>query len=499
MVISLRKFTKFSLALVAAWSFYYLGSQASKREYAYVLSNRAHEIQAAYPTDGVGSYFDSVNSTGDNDLADDLPSLNQEIVAAWNYLYSDFNIAGTDNSGYMVIPDLCRTYECNNDSQAKWHKIVPSETHYTSFAGRPVVLKTTTKDENQTDEYWDAERMVGEYTLRSTYLDVHCGSYELLPADSFPKNVTEGMFTSLNKTGLNQNITGVVSFDLWGRWNASYYPWQYDGGPTFSVLGQDSGSIKVACNLSNVYVELHTRCSEAACLANRVRQLPANVTALLHTPFGDDYRTASFFSNILLSAGYPSSDSSDDGTSAEENFGTGELLSALANNASDTEGIGAALNDTSLALMQNFNTYYNLAMYGIPYDKPNASIGFDLLTFHGALYDPHYAINWAWIAMDYLSCLILFAAAVFAFWLRTHTLAPDIFGYVSSLTRPNPDLPIDAGGSALSGVARTRQLKDVKIRIGDVNEGDEEVGRIGITVASESRGIKPLMKEKRYL
>lgn len=49
-VFSLRKFTVSSAALVAVWSFYYLGSQSSKREYGYVASGPYHYIRAVYPT-----------------------------------------------------------------------------------------------------------------------------------------------------------------------------------------------------------------------------------------------------------------------------------------------------------------------------------------------------------------------------------------------------------------------------------------------------------------
>ncbi len=60
---------------------------------------------------------------------------------------------------------------------------------------------------------------------------------------------------------------------------------------------------------------------------------------------------------------------------------------------------------------------------------------FSTVKMKGAPWNPHYVLSIPWIVIDLTSCKILFMAEIAAFWLRKRTLAPEIFGYVSSLTR----------------------------------------------------------------
>jgi hypothetical protein len=48
---------------------------------------------------------------------------------------------------------------------------------------------------------------------------------------------------------------------------------------------------------------------------------------------------------------------------------------------------------------------------------------------------------------------------------------PDILGYISSLTRDNPYIPLPPGGSTPDATERTILLKDLVIKLGDVNPG----------------------------
>ncbi|KAL4770044.1 hypothetical protein BDW60DRAFT_209445 [Aspergillus nidulans var. acristatus] len=49
-------------------------------------------------------------------------------------------------------------------------------------------------------------------------------------------------------------------------------------------------------------------------------------------------------------------------------------------------------------------------------------------------------------------------------------MASDILGYVSSLTRNNPYVPVPDGGSTLSGFERARLLRDMEVQILNVDE-----------------------------
>ena len=146
--------------------------------------------------------------------------------------------------------------------------------------------------------------------------------------------------------------------------------------------------------------------------------------------------------------------------------------------------------------MEDMNTLYTSSQQ---VDDINENY-IETLSIVGQPYFPHYEIYWPWIAIDIVSCLILFLAALTSSWLRTQTLAPDIFGYVSSLTRDNPHLNLPESGSCLSGLDRARLLKKLKIQILDVGTADQ-VGHVGVRlVDSETGGLNGhLRKEKFYL
>jgi len=99
-------------------------------------------------------------------------------------------------------------------------------------------------------------------------------------------------------------------------------------------------------------------------------------------------------------------------------------------------------------------------------------------------------------ALHFVAYLVLLAAAVWSFWLRVHTLAPDVFGYVSSLTRDNPNIRLPTEGSTLDGLDRARYLKGVKVKIGDLVGESTGAGKIGLAPADQ---IQHLQKGKIYV
>jgi hypothetical protein len=117
----------------------------------------------------------------------------------------------------------------------------------------------------------------------------------------------------------------------------------------------------------------------------------------------------------------------------------------------------------------------------------------------GPIYQPQYRLNWIWMTFDFIGCAVLLVAASVGVWLRTHTLAPDIFGYVSSLTRDNPMIDLPAGGSTLNGIDRARMLKGVKVKIADVG-GNDGLGRVGLAMKNSSQeNVAELKKGKQYM
>ena len=68
---------------------------------------------------------------------------------------------------------------------------------------------------------------------------------------------------------------------------------------------------------------------------------------------------------------------------------------------------------------------------------------------------------------------------LFNAYVTLHTSIPDIFGAVSSMVRNNPYVELPRGGSALDGIDRARLIKDLSVRLGDIQEG-EDIGLVAL-------------------
>lgn len=496
LIISLRAFTLTSAALVSVWSFYYLGSQASKREFQKVSSARFHKM---------------VGYTGGPDYLSGLSPayVPQKDMAVFlvDRLNSDFNYAngwahpnngqqplrwGTDSAGSAVIPDLnaiLRTgYRTDlNSWDSPFHipkpgrhgwvdvskqSLLSDNDLYSAFAGNLVWFQKRNLVTNGEHDF-HMNLFLGDYTVPTSYFDVGCSLPTLFPFESFPNGTYLDQSISLNMTKSRDDAPRdpqdqpLREFEFWVRW-----PEVPDSIPT-------AGSSRQICNISSVNVDMKVHCQDQGCYPRQIRyagQKSRENATSYKTPFDDDAFAANFFSNFLLS----------DGPQGNISFPTkmgealGSIQSMLASAPADyfyDVDLARSFNKT---MTQYFNSYYMISQEDTFVNPIWGAPGFQQITVDGALYDPHYAISWPWIAMDIISCGILLAASVIACLLRRKTLAPDIFGYVSSLTRDNQYLQVPDNGTTLGGIERARLLRGVKVKIGDVSGPNESVGRVGL-------------------
>ncbi|KAI4703498.1 hypothetical protein J4E89_010074 [Alternaria sp. Ai002NY15] len=105
--------------------------------------------------------------------------------------------------------------------------------------------------------------------------------------------------------------------------------------------------------------------------------------------------------------------------------------------------------------------------------------------------------HFGWVIALIVSSTVLIVASLVPFYLRTFLPhGPDVLMNFSSLTaRDNPYVALPATGTYLDAADRSRLLKDVRIRFGDVEEGGE-IGRLAIGRADGD--VAPLRKERKY-
>lgn len=509
MVFSLRKFTKFSIGLVFLWSFYYLGSQASKREYAYSVSNRFQPMTAVYPAFNTSDYFDTGLSTYGAKLNRDF------ISSLWGSDAAKLPTFGIDDNGNILLPDpsfLYMLFPNGTVNRTDVSKIRPSGTTYLTFSGRPLWTREEyhlqyDNGTKYTYTTWTDQRIVGDYSLHTSYIKFHCIALDAFPVDRFPAGVQETRVVSLNITQSNStqgvNSTSPQQLEFWERWSSNTTLYDDVGNNVSAprIDGSDGGAIRITCDILEPRIDVDVHCTETACLTTKMSCPNVDPISLKTTIFSNITFATSFFNDILSAEGIPKSRNSEDWgdvtnylrlfDSVIVGAGTGKI------NASEKQ---EALDYQTSWLETLVNTYVNLAEQTIfPYDEDIAPAGYELLKVHGAPWDPHYALFWEWIAIDYVSGFLLLAAAVASFWLRKHTLVPDIFGFVSSLTRDNPHFPVLPGASTLDGITRTRALRHVKVKVGDIGGPHGEVGRIGFVPVHPTIPTSGLSKHRKYV
>ena len=351
---------------------------------------------------------------------------------------------------------------------------------------------------------WHQQRMLGEYAFNASYIWIQCSQLALSP--SLPPSGLMPTFTmSLNMTNSTETPDEKRNFDFWNTYNSTH-------------------AFTATCGIQQLNQEVNVKCDPKACKVNKIRSRPgfanpSNDTLLFH----DDVNAQAFFDSMLYACGRPVN-TSDTSTFEADNglakwkaglaTGTYSLDAFTDDLASDAkDNVHKAEKDLSFAMTKYMNTYLEASRH-LKYEHgfgiqeltsedrnitiDNALNTWDIQTMFGAEFEPNYAISWPWIVVDIVSSGVLLVAAVVAFWLRKTTHAPDIFGYVSSLTRDNVYLDVP-GGSALGGVDRTRMMKHVSVKLGEVPTGSG-VGRITLTyVGEDDHCAKDLEKAKVYL
>jgi hypothetical protein len=107
-----------------------------------------------------------------------------------------------------------------------------------------------------------------------------------------------------------------------------------------------------------------------------------------------------------------------------------------------------------------------------------------------------YVCDDVWLGFLVVSSVALCVCGILSTIVGVFKISPDVFGFVSTLTRDNPLVPQAYAGSSLDGDARARLMKEVKVRLGDV-EPDREVGHIALADVGSVQ-VERLRKGRLY-
>ncbi|KAF4954457.1 hypothetical protein FGADI_5236 [Fusarium gaditjirri] len=91
-----------------------------------------------------------------------------------------------------------------------------------------------------------------------------------------------------------------------------------------------------------------------------------------------------------------------------------------------------------------------------------------------------YKLNKPWFLTTMMSTVVLMLCAVANIVVRQRIKAPDFLGSLAGFTRDSPFIDVSQDGTGKSGFDRLETIKDVKVRISDVNP-EREIGKIALT------------------
>lgn len=100
-----------------------------------------------------------------------------------------------------------------------------------------------------------------------------------------------------------------------------------------------------------------------------------------------------------------------------------------------------------------------------------------------------YRVSYPWIALFIFATVAMTFSAISGVLFSRNTVVPDYLGYVSTLAKESPHVRMPNGGANLDGMDRARLMKDLRVRLGDVEEGGQ-VGRLAFARAEETAVVR---------
>lgn len=371
---------------------------------------------------------------------------------------------------------------------SKWLPVNSSDNvTYSSLLGLPVTPQTTAPNTS--------------YNVDTMYMSLTCKNLKTVMAASQGSRVNMDLppgwaMVSNNNDFALATVTDERHMNAYGMPKVPR-PIEFQ---TTSWIGGEEGSINIvstSCNLTTSYVELNISCVGRLCstVAIRPSQEPHDPVfwSVLDT---SKERTLNTSLNVLtFLADFVNATKSK---KAQASSATEYYLvypnRPFSNPSSDrdywVDFSNTTTNEFETRFAQLLNSYYlaNIVPLAFAGDLSVEKLGsshnqYSFRNTTGELSSPRtiFVCNQAWLSVLLVSSLAMMGCAVASAVFCLLRRGPDIIDSFSSITRDNPymsaNVPLD--GSNIDGISRTRYLKGIKVKLGDVApEGD--VGHIAI-------------------
>lgn len=284
---------------------------------------------------------------------------------------------------------------------------------------------------------------------------------------------------ALNGDGVEANLTIAKDFIPWNTSSLSAHMTAY---VTFSPANQ---KFKAVFKWSQRYFKSEVRCMvtgdsarDRDCTVNAMRVSRPNT----HPEF--NWITALDISgqwSTLLSG---------------QNFSLSEAYlrypqSPLDAKLSDPSTASPSIDDLRVRLEQLLNTMFfstidpEGSLQGTPSNPTEANAT-------RAFYNPGsiYVVDHAWLAVFLVATAVMAASAVITAVLTSLSKNPDILGYISTFIWTSPFLELPKSGTFVGGDQKTRSIKKLDIRFGDV-KSESEIGKLSVGTMLDTIRVQP--------
>lgn len=345
-----------------------------------------------------------------------------------------------------------------------------------------------------------------DFWLETSYFDFDCDLVGTrLSLSNYSRHIPGGelnltqVFDQNNQTNFNTFAANITGPGSWGSWE------DFDETPSLHLLYASlQPTLPIDpfvsdpyalfnCSMRAVVVQTEMRCgprpSSTSCSARRQRRIrnQAAASRLLRSMT----TKPSVLNNILTfwqkAAGSVASDraSPTDNYLAGDSFPfAGQLWRSWedADIPTFSRRLTAAFNTFWFATLDPF-THTNVSFDGhlgqneIPTQLPGRQVFLNSTEAVVTTTYKVYKANRFWVTVVLATTFILEILAIIGLGLRLFIHGPDVLGYVSSMTRENPHVPLPSGGSGLNGPDRAKILREVWVELADVRPG-EDVGYV---------------------
>lgn len=498
--------------ILVLWAMSPLGGQAVLR----MIS----EVQSSVPGDLSVAYLDLNVSATNVPLAGG--SSTEDIMAPLSAIYTTLLVSSEEAKapprdvwGWPKIPNLSLISSASAGADGSWRS-VPEDgmVSYTSLVGH--VLQGIPPDG------------YAEFPIESSYFDFDCHMVATGLSANETFDAMGGRLLHHNASNFfddrvngNSEIGTVYSnffidtpYNITAPSRSQSHVTLFYGSKDRNGQGNMYGSLPVAlfnCTMAYIRIEANVACENSSCAVTRLRRSQKDPlsSSSYSTPFNSasDHwfnpqttvnRIITWFPHAvpLIDIYHPS---------PTDSYIYGDTSFFDPSYYRDWRSVSAK--NFSSRFTTLFNTFYQTSLATDVIPSAGLSDPVDLNTSYPSYLRSEsttyfkrftvYQINLFWLIIFIVASTLLLLSALAGLFLKSIIVAPDILGFVSSLTRDNPHVHLPSGGSALSGEDRAKMLRDLPVQLADVEE-HRDFGRIALVSLSGDTMCKKLQHHRQY-